>query len=102
MCSLHATLLSSGVRVYRRKVLVTPIEGRLKQVVEQVCQQQQAEIKELEVLPDHGQRYGKHGLRIRHVSARQTRSADVPLVCFGKRSQGCNGHCPRSGPLAML
>src|SRR5215471_7713637 len=38
---------------YRRKVLVGPIETRLKELIGQVCQERQAEIEELEVMPDH-------------------------------------------------
>lgn len=38
---------------YRRKVLVSPIEERLKQIIREVCQEHQAEIEELEVMPDH-------------------------------------------------
>jgi putative transposase len=38
---------------YRRKVLLPPIEERLKQIFGEVCEEHQAEIEELEVLPDH-------------------------------------------------
>jgi putative transposase len=38
---------------YRRKVLVQAIEIRLKAIIGQVCQEHQAEVEELEVLPDH-------------------------------------------------
>jgi putative transposase len=38
---------------YRRKVLVQAIETRLKEIIAQVCQEHQAEIEELEVMPDH-------------------------------------------------
>lgn len=38
---------------YRRKVLVGPIEARLKQIISEVCREHQAEIEELEVMPDH-------------------------------------------------
>jgi len=34
-------------------VLVQEIETRLKQIIMQVCQEHQAEIEELEVMPDH-------------------------------------------------
>jgi len=37
---------------YRRKVLVQAIETRLKEIIAQVCQEHQAEIEELEVMPD--------------------------------------------------
>jgi putative transposase len=38
---------------YRRKVLIGPIETRLKQIIHEVCAEHQAEIEELEVLPDY-------------------------------------------------
>jgi putative transposase len=38
---------------YRRKVLVQAIELRLKEIIRQVCQEHQAEVEELEVMPDH-------------------------------------------------
>jgi putative transposase len=38
---------------YRRKVLVQAIETRLKDIIGQVCQEHQAEVAELEVMPDH-------------------------------------------------
>lgn len=38
---------------YRRKVLIGPIEMRLKEIIGQVCQQCQAEVEELEIMPDH-------------------------------------------------
>ena len=38
---------------YRRKVLVQAIETRLKDIIGQVCQEYQAEVEELEVMPDH-------------------------------------------------
>ena len=38
---------------YRRKVLIGPIETRLKEIIGQVCQQCQAEVEELEIMPDH-------------------------------------------------
>jgi len=37
---------------YRRKVLIGPIETRLKQIIHEVRAAHQAEIEELEVLPD--------------------------------------------------
>jgi len=36
-----------------QEVLVSPIEERLKQIIREVCQEYQAEIEELEVMPDH-------------------------------------------------
>jgi putative transposase len=38
---------------YRRKLLVGPIETRLKEIVMQACSEHQAEVEELEVMPDH-------------------------------------------------
>jgi putative transposase len=38
---------------YRRNVLVGPIETRLKEIIGQGCQQCQAEVEELEIMPDH-------------------------------------------------
>jgi putative transposase len=38
---------------YRRKVLVTPIDARLKQIIEEVCQERQVTIVALEIMPDH-------------------------------------------------
>jgi putative transposase len=38
---------------YRRKVLVPPLDERLKQIICEVCEEHQAEIEELEVMPDH-------------------------------------------------
>jgi REP-associated tyrosine transposase len=38
---------------YRRNVLVSPLEERLKQIIREVCQEHQAEIEKLEVMPDH-------------------------------------------------
>jgi len=38
---------------YRRKVLVGAIDTRLKELIHQVCNEIQAEIIELEIMPDH-------------------------------------------------
>jgi putative transposase len=38
---------------YRRKVLTNGVEHRLKEIVEEVCLNRQAELLELEVMPDH-------------------------------------------------
>lgn len=37
---------------YRRKVLIGPIETCLKEIIGQVCQEHQAGVEELEILPD--------------------------------------------------
>ncbi|MGD0879453.1 MAG: IS200/IS605 family transposase [Anaerolineales bacterium] len=38
---------------YRRKVLVGGVEKRLKEIIDQVAQEQPCEVLELEVMPDH-------------------------------------------------
>lgn len=38
---------------YRRKVLVEPIAERLKQIITQVCQEHQADLLSMEIMPDH-------------------------------------------------
>ena len=38
---------------YRRKVLVGDVEMRLKQIITEVCQEHEATIEALEVMPDH-------------------------------------------------
>lgn len=38
---------------YRRKVLIEGIAERLKQIISEVCLEHQAEIIQLEVMPDH-------------------------------------------------
>jgi putative transposase len=38
---------------YRRKVLVNGVDDRLKQIIHEVCQEQDAIIEEVEVMPDH-------------------------------------------------
>ena len=38
---------------YRRKVLVGDVEKRLKEIIDQVVQEQACEVLELEVMPDH-------------------------------------------------
>ena len=47
-CHYHAVWCPK----YRRKVLIGPIETRLKQIIHEVRAAHQAEIEELEVLPD--------------------------------------------------
>ncbi len=68
---------------YRRKVLVGDVERRLKELVHEVCVQRQAEIMELEVMPDHvhvlveiDPQYGIHRLvkEIKRLSSRVLRS----------------------------
>lgn len=38
---------------YRRKVLVNGIDERLKQILVEVCQERDAIVEEIEVMPDH-------------------------------------------------
>ncbi len=38
---------------YRRKVLIQGIAERLKQIIFEVCQEHQAEILSIEIMPDH-------------------------------------------------
>jgi putative transposase len=38
---------------YRRKVLMPPVDARLKTILEEVCQERRATILALEVVPDH-------------------------------------------------
>jgi REP element-mobilizing transposase RayT len=47
MYSLPAIILWFGGRAYRRKVLVSPLDERLKQIIREVCEEHQAEIEEL-------------------------------------------------------
>ena len=38
---------------YRRKVLVDGVDSRLKELIIQICQEIQADIIEMEIMPDH-------------------------------------------------
>ena len=38
---------------YRRKVLVGDVKARLKDLVKQICQENQFDLLEMEVMPDH-------------------------------------------------
>lgn len=38
---------------YRRKVLVDNVAARLKELIEKICAEEQVELLELEVMPDH-------------------------------------------------
>jgi hypothetical protein len=48
-CQYHLVWCSK----YRRKVLSEQIAERLKHIIAEVCQEHQAELAQLEVLPDH-------------------------------------------------
>jgi hypothetical protein len=52
----------------RRKVLLPPIEQRLKQSIREVCEEHRAKIEEREVMPDQVQRYGERRSPIRRSS----------------------------------
>lgn len=65
---------------YRRKVLERGIDERLKQLIAEVCQQFDAQIEGLEIMPDHvhllvsvDPQFGIHRL-IRHIKGRSSRS----------------------------
>jgi hypothetical protein len=65
-------------------MLVQEIETRFKQIIMQVCQEHQAEIEELEVLPDHVQRHGQCRSAIGHSSIGQAdQGAFIPLLASG-------------------
>src|SRR5208282_6077304 len=38
---------------YRRKVLVEPVESRLRRIIADVCREAHSEIIEMEIMPDH-------------------------------------------------
>lgn len=64
---------------YRRKVLSGPVEDRLKQIVGEVCAERDAQIIELEVMPDHvhllvsvDPQYGIHRL-VKQIKGRSSR-----------------------------
>ena len=48
-CKYHVVWCSK----YRRKVLVGDVENRLKELIIEICQENQIEIIEMEVMPDH-------------------------------------------------
>jgi putative transposase len=48
-CKYHVVWCSK----YRRKVLVDSVAARLKELIEQECESIDAEIMELEIMPDH-------------------------------------------------
>lgn len=48
-CKYHAVWCPK----YRRKVLVPPVDERLKQIVRETCAETLAEVLEMEVMPDH-------------------------------------------------
>lgn len=48
-CKYHVVWCSK----YRRKVLVDPVETRLKELLNEVCSTLEVEIIEMEIMPDH-------------------------------------------------
>lgn len=67
---------------YRRKVLTAPVDLRLKEIIKEVCLKRQAELLEMEVMPDHvhllvevDPQYGIHRLikEIKGLSSRLLR-----------------------------
>lgn len=74
---------------YRRKVLIGDVERRLKELIQEICAKRQAEIIELDVMPDHvhllveiDPQYGIHRLvkEIKGLSSRILRSEFKPLT----------------------
>jgi putative transposase len=64
---------------YRRPVLVTGVDARLKEIIQGVCTESRAEILELEVMPEHvhllvevDPQYGIHRL-VRAIKGRSSR-----------------------------
>ena len=64
---------------YRRQVLVSGVDERLKQIIRQTAAELQAEVIELEVMPDHvhllcevDPQFGIHRL-VRHLKGRSSR-----------------------------
>ena len=83
-CKYHVVWCSK----YRRKVLVDEVESRLKELIRQVVDERQAEIIELEIMPDHvhllvevDPQYGIHKLvkQIKGLSSRTLRQ-EFPSV----------------------
>jgi len=48
-CSYHVVFCPN----YRRKVLAPPIDRRLKQIIKDMCDEVNADLMEMEVMPDH-------------------------------------------------
>ena len=43
---------------YRRKVLVSGVDVRLKELIEEICDEYRIEVIEMEIMPDHVHAYG--------------------------------------------
>lgn len=46
-------IMWSGVQKYRRKVLVNGVDVRLKELIEEICNEYHIDIIEMEIMPDH-------------------------------------------------
>jgi putative transposase len=64
---------------YRRKILNTPIDDRLKSIIQDTCKEYKSELIELEVMPDHvhllvevDPQFGVHRL-IKNIKGRSSR-----------------------------
>ena len=74
-CKYHAVWCPK----YRRGVLVTGVDARLKDIIQSVCDESRAELLKLEVMPDHvhllvevDPQYGIHRL-VRQMKGRSSR-----------------------------
>lgn len=64
---------------YRRKVLESPIDARLKQIIAEVCEETCSDVVEMEIMPDHvhllvgcDPQYGIHRL-VKAIKGRSSR-----------------------------
>jgi putative transposase len=64
---------------YRRPVITGAVDGRLKEIIREVCAERQAELVELETMPDHvhllvgvDPQYGIHRL-VKQIKGRSSR-----------------------------
>jgi putative transposase len=48
-CTYHVVFCPK----YRRRVLLPPIDGRLKEIIRETCLDARSELIEIEVMPDH-------------------------------------------------
>src|SRR6266702_6015143 len=104
---------------YRRKVLIQDIAERLKQIIFEVCQEHQAEILSIEIIPDHvhllvecDPQFGIHRL-IRLMKGRSSRflRQEFPVLkrklptlwtnsYFGSHDRGSAALCGEAVPRA--
>ena len=87
---------------YRRAVLVTGVDVRLKAIIQDVCSESKAALLKLEVMPEHvhllvevDPQYGIHRL-VRAIKGRSSRllRQEYPWLTFPA--------CRRSGPIPTL